>query len=60
MTDHLEEVEKLINHLREVISDLVETHDPDIDNVAYTISHARKYLQKAKRELKELEAKKNE
>ncbi len=55
MTNHLKEVEKLINRLRQVINDLVEENDPDVDNVAYTISHAQKHLKKAKRELGELE-----
>lgn len=55
MTNHLKEVEKLINRLGQVINDLVEDHDPDVDNIAYTISHAKKHLEKAKRQLKELE-----
>ncbi len=54
MTNHLKEVEKLINRLRRVISDLVEDHDPDIDNVAWTVSKAREPLEKAKRQLEEL------
>ncbi len=58
MTNHLKEVEKLINHLRQVINNLVESHDPDLDNIAWTISHARKHLEKAKRKLEGL--KKNE
>ncbi len=55
MVNHLKEVEKLINHLRRVISDLVEDHDPDIDNVAWTVSKAREPLEKAKKQLGKLD-----
>lgn len=58
MTNHLKEVEKLINHLRQVINDLIEENEVKFDDVAWVISHARKHLDKAKGELEGL--KKNE
>lgn len=57
MTDHVKHIDQIIKSIRQVVSDIVEDsrQDRGLMNAGWTICEARRSLEKAKRQLEELE-----